>query len=92
MYEVLEEIGLSRNESKAYLALLELGSTSAGCIAKKTRLDRANIYDSLEKLKLKGLASHVKIEGVRHYQATGHEALRNSLNEKAMLLESIMPR
>ena len=53
MYEVLEQIGLSRNESKAYLALLELGSTSAGRVAKKTRLDRANIYDSLEKLKLK---------------------------------------
>lgn len=91
MYEVLEDIGLSRNESKVYVALSELGSTSATKIARKSKLDRANVYDSLERLKEKGLVSYISINGVKMYQSTNPECLKLLLAEKERKLNSIIP-
>jgi len=92
MQEVLEGLGLSRNESKAYLALLELGFTPAGKIARRAKLDRANIYDSLEKLKQKGLVSYVLNNDTRYYEAAKPKCLRRLLEDKRQRLENIMPQ
>ncbi|MFC2134408.1 TrmB family transcriptional regulator [Bacteroidota bacterium] len=92
MYEVLENIGLSRNESKTYLALLELGFTPAGTIAKKARIDRTNIYDSLEKLKTKGLVGFVSKAGTRHYEAAKPKFLKNMIRDKEKQLSNILPQ
>ena len=40
--KILEDLGLTKSEIKVYLALLELGSSSAGDILKK-----ANIHNSV---------------------------------------------
>jgi sugar-specific transcriptional regulator TrmB len=54
MEEVLENLGLTKVESKVYLDLLRNGKSFAGEIAKRTRLNRTNLYDVLQSLKQKG--------------------------------------
>ncbi|MBC8495267.1 helix-turn-helix domain-containing protein [archaeon] len=92
MYEILEDIGLSKNESKAYLALLETGLTTVGKIAKKAKIERTNMYDSLERLKNKGLVSFISSENSTYYKASEPSYLENLLQEKERRLKEIMPR
>ena len=55
--EILKSIGLSKNEIKIYIALLELGPCLMGKICGKTKIHRRNVYDSIEMLKEKGFIS-----------------------------------
>ena len=51
--QLLESLGLSKNEAKTYLALLKLGSVPAGPLIKDLGMHRAAVYnllDLLEKL------------------------------------------
>lgn len=48
--QTLEKIGLTTNEIKVYLALIDLGTTLAGNIAKKAKLHRRQTYDALHRL------------------------------------------
>lgn len=53
----LQEIGLQEKEAKIYIALLELGKSTAQDISKKSGVNRATTYFVLENLMKKGLAS-----------------------------------
>ncbi len=57
MLEELKKIGLSDNESKVYLALLELGSSTAQQVAEKSEVNRPTTYVQLESLMKKGLVT-----------------------------------
>ena len=85
------DLGLSLNESKIYISLLETGSTSATKIAHQSGVHRVNVYDSLTKLKEKGLVSELSSEGKKNYQASPPQALKNILKEKEIRLNKIIP-
>ena len=57
MLEELKKIGLSENETRVYLALLELGGSTAQEISKKAGVKRATTYVQLEALMKFGLAT-----------------------------------
>ncbi|PIN79600.1 hypothetical protein COV16_03365, partial [Candidatus Woesearchaeota archaeon CG10_big_fil_rev_8_21_14_0_10_34_8] len=58
MYEeTLMQIGLSLNEARVYESMLQLGEANVQTIAIKSKVHRRNVYDSLNKLIEKGLAS-----------------------------------
>ncbi len=57
MLNELLKIGLSENEAKVYLALLELGSATAEEIAKKADVKRPTTYVQLEGLRQMGLVT-----------------------------------
>jgi len=89
--EILEQLGLSEAEAKVYLALLELGSTLAGAVIKKTGLHRGTTYQILQRLKEKGLVSSI-IKGKKQYfQAAEPERLMDVLKEKQQSLQEILP-
>ena len=67
--QILEDIGLTPAEIKIYLALLELGATTAGPILQKTGLQNSVVHMTLNKLVDKGLISFVKEGKINHYQA-----------------------
>ncbi len=52
----LEELGLSKNEAKAYLALISNGPQSSSDLAFKTGIARAKIYSVIKRLVKKDLA------------------------------------
>lgn len=57
MLDELTKIGLSSNEARTYLALLELGSATAQEIARKSGIKRATTYVQLEALSKIGLVT-----------------------------------
>lgn len=57
MLDELTKIGLSSNEARTYLALLELGSATAQEISKKSGIKRATTYVQLEALSKIGLVT-----------------------------------
>ena len=89
--ELLLEAGLTEREVKVYLALLELGSTTTGALTKKSSIPNCKIYETLEKLIKKGLASYVIISNIKHFQASDPDMLLNFLDEKRKLVKDMIP-
>ena len=89
--ENLDVLGLTKRETKTFLSLLELGSTTVGHIVKKTGIPSSKIYEVLERLQKKGLASYVLISGVRHYQASDPKIILQQLDEKRDRIKKILP-
>jgi len=96
--KILEKIGLTGNEIKVYLALLKLGSVTAGDIIKKTDLHRAGVYDTLERLMDKGLVSYVIKANRKYFEAMLPERLidfiekkEDELQEEKAIIKKMMP-
>lgn len=105
MLEELKKIGLSENEAKVYIALLELGSETVQEIAKKAGVKRATTYVQLEALAKLGLvASFEKASGRKngaaktYFRAEDPEHLKNKIeyeqkaaDEHERTFEKILP-
>ncbi|MFA6462329.1 MAG: helix-turn-helix domain-containing protein [Candidatus Woesearchaeota archaeon] len=87
----LEKLGLTRNESVVYISLLKLGSTSAQHLIKESELHRSRVYDALESLQRKGLASHVVKDFKKYFQAVDPSQLLKYLDEQKEHLKEILP-
>ena len=57
MFEKLKNLGLSENEAKVYMAMLELGPSVVVEISRKSQINRPTTYVQIESLKKKGLVS-----------------------------------
>ena len=89
--EILQKIGLTLNESRVYEALLYLGESNTNNISIKSNVHRRNVYDSLNKLIEKGLATETFTKGERLFKAISPERLKEILKEKETALESFLP-
>ena len=77
MYEQeLNEIGLSNNEIKIYLALLKSGLLNPTQLAEKTGLHRSYVYDTLERLLEKGIINTLLVNNKKNYQAVYPKILK----------------
>ncbi len=88
---VLENMGLSPNEIKVYLALNDNGQNPAGKIARIAKIDRSSCYNSLKLLIEKGLVSYALIGNVKVFQATGPKRLLGYLREQEEELNEVLP-
>ena len=75
--EKLQEIGLTKGESKVYESLLVLGPTTVGPIVKKAGVAYSNIYEILNRLLDKGLVSFIVKEKTKYFQAEDIERLKD---------------
>ena len=57
MFDKLKHLGLSENEAKVYMAMLELGPSVVVEISRKSQINRPTTYVQIESLKKKGLVS-----------------------------------
>lgn len=80
--EILETIGLTKAEIKVYFALLELGSSTTGPIVEKSGASSSKIYEILERLMQKGLASFVIESGMKYFEAAPPSRLLDYMKEK----------
>ncbi len=100
MYEhLLRNIGLTENEAKTYLSLLQIGLSTTSKIIDAAEISSGKIYETLDKLYKKGLVSVTQINGVKHFQTTHPNALINliqeqktDLNQKENQLSNILPK
>jgi HTH-type transcriptional regulator, sugar sensing transcriptional regulator len=86
-YRVLLDVGLSETEAKCYLALLRLGSGMAGQITKEAQINRTNVYDALDRLIEKGLASYVLAANRKVFEPANPKRLKEILKEKENRLQ-----
>ena len=91
LHQGLRAAGLSEGESKVYLALLKLGSSTVAKITKEVKIHRTNVYDFLEKLLAKGLVNFVIKGGVKHYKATHPNKLVDYVKEKETIVATLLP-
>lgn len=82
----LRDAGLTDNENKVYLALLDLGSSLAGRISRKTGLHRRTVYDVTETLIQKGFISYLLENNRRIFTASDPNQVIDSIEEKKTLL------
>ena len=85
--ELLRNIGLTDSEIKVYLALIELGSSTKGPIVDKSKVASSKIYELLEKLMQKGLASYVIKSGVKYFESAPPLRLLDYIKEKESKLK-----
>jgi sugar-specific transcriptional regulator TrmB len=83
----LKELGLTENESKVYLCLLENGKLLAGQISRKTGIHRRNVYDITERLIKKGLIGYIKNNNRKLFEAANPERLKEIISEKQHILD-----
>lgn len=86
----LKEIGLSENEAKVYVGLLELGPSTTGPIIKKTGLYRVMVYDTLEKLLQVGLVNYSLKKNRKQFEAESPKQIIEILKNKEILAKSVI--
>src|SRR3989338_2095547 len=90
--KALQDIGFSKNESKVYLNLLNLGPSQAGTIAEKSKVYRTNVYESLQRLIEKGLVSYIFKGHQKIFQAESPEKILGIIKEKEESFRDVLPQ
>ncbi|NQZ85887.1 MAG: hypothetical protein HRU03_09280 [Nanoarchaeales archaeon] len=86
---ILEEIGLTKSESKVYMSLLELGDTKRAEIINKSQVASSKIYEILNKLILKGLATTYIKNKIKYFKPVNPNQLITYLDEKKEKINQI---
>jgi sugar-specific transcriptional regulator TrmB len=89
--ELLEQAGLTKNESLVYKALLELGPSLAGQISRKSGLHRRTVYDTTEMLIKKGLIGYILQNNRRLFQASSPNRFLEMIKEKENEISEFLP-
>ena len=84
---ILEKIGLTFQESKVYLTLIELQEAQTGLLCKTTNIASSNIYKILDSLKKKGLISYKLKNNIKVFMPSPPEALNELILEKQKTLD-----
>jgi sugar-specific transcriptional regulator TrmB len=84
----LERLGLTNTEAKVYKSLLYEGSCLASQLIKKLQLHRATVYDVLDRLVEKGLASYIIKNKKKYYTASNPEKFLDIIKERKEQLEN----
>lgn len=84
--KILEEIGLTKTESKIYLTLLKIGQSTTTNIVKEAGIHASKVYEFLDKLIQKGLVSYVIKSNKKYFTASEPEVLKNYLKEKHQII------
>lgn len=87
----LKEIGLSENEARVYLAMLELGESNIIPIARRSGIKRTTVYNYLEEFVRLGFITISQRHGRRFYSASSPNRLRLLMRERLERTEAIIP-
>ena len=80
--KLLEDIGLTPGETKVYLALIKLGETKTGQLAKYANVSSSKVYKILDRLTIKGLVGHIIRGKIRYYSAMEPKRVLAYMEEK----------
>jgi HTH-type transcriptional regulator, sugar sensing transcriptional regulator len=92
MLKEIENLGLTKRETDTYIALLGLGSSTIGDIVKKSKVPSSKVYEVLNKLISKGLASFIIKGKTKYFQASDPESLLDIIDEKKQAIQKIIPQ
>lgn len=84
---VLALAGMTDNETEIYTILLSLKKATASDIASKANISRPHVYDSIQRLIEKGLASYFIQSGRKQFIASDPSKLLDYMNEQEAKLK-----
>lgn len=87
----LEQLGLSEEEAKVYLAVLELGGSYVSAIAKKAGVHRVGCYHTLDNLVRKGVVSSLTKDKMKYYAVDSPRILVNQMEERYHQAQKLLP-
>ncbi|MDF0682400.1 MAG: helix-turn-helix domain-containing protein [Candidatus Nitrosocosmicus sp.] len=91
--EELTDLGLTQGEAKVYLAMIQLGPSRIGKIVEISGVSQSKVYNVLDRLILKGLASYNIQDNIKQFQSLEpsrlHEYIQKKENEVRRQKESI---
>ncbi|MFA6974322.1 MAG: helix-turn-helix domain-containing protein [Parcubacteria group bacterium] len=85
-----ESIGIPKTQTIVYLDLLKNKESTATQVSKRTRMHRANVYDTLTKLKERNLVYLSNKEGKQVFAALSTDLIINEEKDKLENLKSAM--
>ncbi len=88
---ILQLLGLDAQEAKTYLALLDLGEATATKLAERTGLGRVHMYQIVNRLIERGIASYIIKNNVKYFSAADPETLLKDIQQKEQDLRQILP-
>lgn len=91
LVESLENLGLNEKEAKVYLALLQLGESTAYSIAKLSGLKKPTTYLILDQLNEKGFAIQIPRARKQLYKAESPDKCFALARKKLNLTEQMLP-
>ncbi|MFW5746998.1 MAG: TrmB family transcriptional regulator [Nanoarchaeota archaeon] len=88
----LQEAGLTGNEAKVYLELIQRGDLPASQIAKRLGIDRTLSYTILNHLIEKGHVKYVQKHNKKYFSCANPESLLNSIQAKEMIVQDLVKK
>lgn len=82
LIEQMQSIGFNQYESKAYVALVKLGKSTAYQISKESGIPRARVYDVLKRLAEQGIAIQEEINEATYYSPLPVDVFLASIQSK----------
>jgi len=88
----LINLGLTEEEAKVYLAILELGGSFVSAIARRGGVNRSTCYHTLDNLTKKGLVSSYKKGNVLCFNAEEPKRFLHMAEERMQKAKSLIPQ
>ncbi|MFA6992715.1 MAG: helix-turn-helix domain-containing protein, partial [Candidatus Gracilibacteria bacterium] len=87
----LGELGLSLEEAKVYIAILELGGGYVSTIAKKSGVNRVACYHTLGKLLDRGIVNSLEKNNVKYFAVENVKVIVDKQKELLKKAERLLP-
>ena len=81
-FEQLTNLGLTQGEAKVYLAMIQIGPSRVGKIVEISGVSQSKVYNVLDRLILKGLASYHLQDNIKHFQSLEPSRLHEYVQRK----------
>ncbi len=91
MIEKLKLLGLTENEIKVYLVILEAGAGTGTEIRRKTGIANSRVYAALDALLQKGVITYEKRPLGKIYSALEPEIIKQVMQERLKKIEEVIP-
>ncbi|HWG84943.1 MAG TPA: helix-turn-helix domain-containing protein [Deinococcales bacterium] len=72
-HHYLQALGLTEYEARAYVALLGLGKAAPAKIARHSKIPRPKVYETLERLEARGLATRTQVSPLEYAALSARE-------------------
>jgi hypothetical protein len=86
---ILEETGLTPNETKVFLSSVKLGAASVSQVAKGANIARTYTYELIEALKTKGLLAEIEERGKIKIEALDYSGLLSYISRRQKDLQRL---
>ena len=87
----LQSYGFGEKEAAVYITCLELGSSIASTIARRSEINRGTTYSILEDFKRRWIATEIQKDGTKYFSVISPDVLFKNYEEKYQKIKNQLP-